>query len=65
MKEILNVKGMMCNHCSQMVKAEVLDIEGVKDVKASYETGVVEIEHENADVNKMKEAIKSLGYEVE
>ena len=65
MKITLHVKGMACNHCTQMVKAELLEIEGVKDVTASYETGIVEVDEEGVETEIIKQAIESLGYEVE
>lgn len=65
MKTILKVEGMACNHCAHAIKAELSEIEGVKEVVVSLEEKTVTVEHEgNVAESKLKESIESLGYEV-
>lgn len=65
MKTVFYVKGMACNRCAQMVKAELLGMQEVKEVNVTLEDGKVEIEQENGQVEQMKDAIRDLGYEVD
>lgn len=65
MKTILKVEGMACNHCAHVIKAELSEIEGVKEVVVSLEEKTVTVEHEgNVAESKLKESIEGLGYEV-
>lgn len=65
MKTILKVEGMACNHCAHAIKAELSEIEGVKEVVVSLEGKTVTVEHEgNVAESKLKESIEGLGYEV-
>ena len=44
MKEIIvNVKGMVCGGCENRIKNAIGTVEGVKEVEASYETGIVKV----------------------
>ena len=62
---ILKVEGMMCSGCENRVKNSVSNIEGVKDVKASYESKTVKIKYEDdLDIELVKDKIIDLGYEV-
>ena len=45
MKTILKVEGMACNHCAHAIKAELSEIEGVKEVVVSLEEKTVTVEH--------------------
>lgn len=67
MKNIeLKVKGMMCSGCENRVKNALESMEGVTEVKANHETGLVEITaDENIEINILKEKIDDIGYEVE
>ncbi|MFR8104798.1 MAG: heavy-metal-associated domain-containing protein [Clostridia bacterium] len=65
MKTILKVEGMACNHCAHAIKAELSEIEGVKEVVVSLEEKTVTVEHEgNVAESKLKESIEGLGYKV-
>ena len=62
---ILKVEGMMCSGCENRVKNSISKIEGVKDVKASYESKTVKIKYEDdLDIELVKDKIIDLGYEV-
>ena len=65
MKEILNVKGMMCDHCEATVEKKVKAIAGVTAVKADHTSGKVTVEFTSpATLTEVKEAIKAADYEV-
>ena len=67
MKEIiLNVKGMMCNGCENRIQNALKTLDGVNEVDANHEDGTVKINMEDGmDVNKIKEKIEDIGFEVE
>lgn len=65
MKEILNVKGMMCGHCEATVEKKVKSVSGVTAVKADHTSGKVTVEFTSpATLTEVKEAIKAADYEV-
>lgn len=66
MKETkLNVEGMACNHCANSVRAELMEIEGVKEVIVSLEEKTVTVKHtEDVTYNQLQSGIEDLGYEV-
>lgn len=65
MKEILNVKGMMCGHCEATVEKKVKAVAGVTAVKADHTSGKVTVEFTSpATLTEVKEAIKAADYEV-
>lgn len=65
MKEILNVKGMMCDHCEATVEKKVKAVAGVTAVKADHTSGKVTVEFTSpATLTEVKEAIKAADYEV-
>ncbi len=62
---VLKVEGMVCNHCAGIVKGELMEHSGVKDVLVDITAKEVRIEHdENANIQELKDAIEDLGYEV-
>ncbi|MGH8005290.1 MAG: heavy-metal-associated domain-containing protein [Limisphaerales bacterium] len=63
----LKVAGMTCGHCEAKVETAVKQLPDVKKVTASRTKETVTIEPEKAaalDLQKVKEAIQSLGYQV-
>lgn len=63
----LKVTGMSCGHCEAKIQEAVGKLPGVKKVIASRTKETVIIEPEKAetlDLQKVKEAIESLGYQV-
>ena len=66
MKEIiLNVEGMMCGGCENRIKNAVGAIDGVVDVSAKHDTGVVKlIAKDNVTENMIKERIEDIGFSV-
>lgn len=62
----LNVEGMSCSHCENVVKKSVGALDGVHgvavDLKGKKVT--VELESEKIGLEAVKEAIEDQGYEV-
>lgn len=66
MKEInLKVNGMVCNGCENRVKNALKNIEGVENVIANHESGMVTVTlKEEIDANIIIKTIENLGYEI-
>lgn len=66
MKEIeLHVKGMVCGGCENRVKNALGEIDGVKEVEASYQTGMVKVKaEEKVSKQILEEAIIDIGFEI-
>ena len=63
---IIKVKGMVCEGCENRVKNALSQIEGVNDVEANHETGIVKVNSSNRITEeKIKETITDIGFEVE
>lgn len=63
---VLNVKGMMCNHCKMHVEKACLSCANVTKAEVSLEKGNVTISYTNpVDAEQIKKAIVDAGYEVE
>ncbi len=64
MKEItLAVDGMMCSGCENRVRNVISKIDGVTDIKVSYEKGIVVLVLEdNINIQSVKDKIINLGY---
>ncbi len=63
---IYKVKGMFCNTCENRIQNCLLNIDGIKNVKASYTKEEVSIEYDESKVSidLIKEKIDDLGYEL-
>ncbi len=62
----LSVKGMMCAHCENTVENSVKQIQGVVDANADHTKGQVTITVDrDVDIDSIKNAISTHGYEVE
>lgn len=66
MKEIiLNVEGMMCEGCENRIKNAIKSIDGVVDVSAKHDTGIVKlIARENVTEDIVKEKIEDIGFSI-
>ncbi|MFA6088261.1 MAG: heavy metal-associated domain-containing protein [Candidatus Woesearchaeota archaeon] len=62
----LNVKGMHCKSCEEIIKDSLLDIKGVDSVKPDSKNNVVVVSYDEKliELTKIKEIIKNEGYEV-
>ncbi len=66
MKEtIIKVKGMVCGGCENRVQNALKTIDGVENVVANHDTGIVTVTaNENVTKNAMEEKIEDIGFEV-
>lgn len=66
MKELeLKVEGMHCVGCENRIKNVVGNIDGVKEVKANHETGIVRIiSKKDIDKSEVKNKIENLDFKV-
>jgi copper chaperone len=66
MKTEIHVSGMRCAGCEMLVSEALEEMEGVDKAKASYQTGVIEIEYDQskADIESMKKVIEGQGFRV-
>lgn len=67
MKETtIKVKGMMCEGCENRIKNALGEIEGIKEVEANHNTGLVKITStDEVKKEEMEETIEDIGFEVE
>lgn len=67
MKEIiLNVKGMVCGGCEKRVQNALSTIEGVENVVANHDSGIVKVTlKEDIDAKILSEKVEDIGFEVE
>ena len=65
MTTVINVNGMMCEHCKATVEKVTRGVEGVSNSLVNLEAKNVTIEHDaNTDLKKVRDAITNAGYEV-
>ena len=62
----LNVEGITCGGCEKSIRNALLGKEGVSDASASHETGVVNIDYDEAKIQQhaIKQAIEDAGFDV-
>ena len=66
MQTILNIKGMMCPHCSGRVKDALLAVAGVTDADVSHERGNAIVTHDASVTREMlASTVVAAGYQVE
>lgn len=63
MKKIIEIKGMMCEHCKKKVEDTLSSIEGVKLIKVNLDKNTATISTD-IDDNVIIGAIKNAGYSV-
>ena len=65
MTTVINVNGMMCEHCKANVEKVTRGVEGVSNSEVNLDAKNVTIEHSaDTDLEKVKKAITDAGYEV-
>lgn len=65
MTTVINVNGMMCEHCKATVEKVTRGVEGVSNSLVNLDAKNVTIEHgADTDLEKVKKAITDAGYEV-
>ena len=62
----LNVEGITCGGCEKSIRSALLEKNGVNDVQASHETGVVMIDFDDSQVQQqeLKQAIEDAGFDI-
>ena len=62
---IMNINGMMCEHCENSVKKALLSVEGVTYVEANHKKGIALVwTSGNVDNNSLKAAVEAEDYKV-
>jgi copper chaperone len=63
---ILMVDGMHCQNCADIIKSSIGKLNGIKEVMASFQDGVVNVSYDETkiDIDILKEAIDDLGFNV-
>lgn len=66
MKETtIKVNGMMCAGCENRVQNALKTIDGIEEVKADHNTGLVTVtSKEEVSKNSMEEKIEDIGFQV-
>ena len=64
--EVINVEGMICDHCKHSIEKALNGLDGVTSSEVSLANGNVEVEFDEnqVDFNDFKEAIEDQGYDV-
>jgi copper chaperone CopZ len=62
----VSIGGMTCTGCEQTIQNNVGKVEGVRSVKASWETGMASVEYfpQMTDTSRIREAVVGSGYSV-
>ena len=65
MEKKMEIKGMMCMHCSGRVKQALEALDGVEQANVSHETGTAVVKGtKELDANVLKKTVEDEGYEV-
>ena len=59
----IKVEGMTCNHCKMNVERSILNLEGIETAVADPDRSEVVLEGEGIDLEKIKLAVESIGYD--
>jgi copper chaperone len=62
----MNVEGITCGGCEKSIRNALLERDGVSDVTASHETGIVSIDFDDSKIQQeqLKQAIEEAGFDV-
>lgn len=60
--KVVKVEGMTCNHCKANVENNLAKLDFIKDVKIDLATGLVELEGDEINLEKVKDVVNGLGY---
>jgi uncharacterized membrane protein YraQ (UPF0718 family)/copper chaperone CopZ len=58
----IKVQGMTCNHCKANVENNLRNLDFITDVKIDLPSGIIELDGNNIDLEKVKSTINELGY---
>jgi len=61
-----NVEGITCGGCEKSIRNALLEKDGVGEVSASHETGIVKIDFDDTTIQQatLKQAIEDAGFDV-
>jgi copper chaperone len=62
----LNVEGITCGGCEKSIRNALLEKDGVSEVAANHETGIVAIDFDDNKIQQdaLKQAIEEAGFDV-
>lgn len=62
----LNVRGMHCGSCAELIKESISELKGVSFVTASFRNGMMTVSFDETQLQPqdIKQAIRREGYEV-
>ncbi len=58
----VKVEGMTCNHCKANVENNLVKLDFLRKVTADLSTGIVELEGDDINLDKVKDTVIGLGY---
>lgn len=61
----ITVKGMNCTHCRASVQEALSSVEGVSQVSVDLQSGKANVTGTDLDVEKLKAAVRSVGFDAE
>lgn len=61
---VLNIKGMMCGHCTARVTKALAAVAGVESVDVSLEEGTARVKADGVSAEQLKAAVEAQDYEV-
>ncbi|MCB0877896.1 MAG: heavy-metal-associated domain-containing protein [Thermoleophilia bacterium] len=66
MKQVLDVAGMRCGGCERLMREELVELDGVRDVHADSKAGRVafELDDPGAQLAEVVDLIHELGFSV-
>lgn len=64
MKKVFYISGMHCVSCEMLIEKEVKDIFKTAKINISHQKGLMEIEAEEISEKKIREIVKSCGYQI-
>lgn len=63
MQTILNIEGMICDHCKQTVMGALVAVDGVEYVTVNLDEGKAEVHHrDTVSKNDLLEAVELSGF---
>lgn len=63
MKTLLRSQELSCPSCVAKIERALKDVPGVEMAKVHFNTGRIEVEHENVEEDKIVQAVRDAGYE--
>lgn len=63
MKTILRSDELNCPSCVAKIEKALTTLPGVDDATVHFNTGRIEVEHEQVDPERLRQAVREAGYE--